>query len=142
MLISFSWLMFINSGEEVGWRGFALPRLQRLSKKPVYASLVLGIFWSAWHLPIYLVPGQSSIPLPLFFLFTIGLSFIYTVLFNKTSGSLVSVVLLHAGTDIMPRILNITLFSDRTWLIFGILIWISAIVLFVIFEKKSMVVEE
>ncbi|MBS1526221.1 MAG: CPBP family intramembrane metalloprotease [Bacteroidetes bacterium] len=140
--VSFIWLMFINSGEEIGWRGFALPRLQKLLKSPIYASLVLGIFWSLWHLPIYLVPGQSSIPLPLFLFFTTGLSFIYTVLFNQTRGSLFSVVLLHASTDVVPRIFNITLFSSHTWLIFGILTWISAIVLFIIFRKRNPEVAE
>lgn len=136
--ISFIWLMFINSGEEIGWRGFALPRLEKLLKNPIYASLILGIFWSLWHLPIYLVPGQSSIPLYLFLFFTIGLSFIYTVVFNQTQGSLLPVVLLHASTDVVPRIFNIALFSNRTWLIFGILVWITAIVLFAIFWKKNM----
>ncbi len=129
---AFIWLMFINSGEEIGWRGFALPRLQKLFKNPLYASLVLGIIWSTWHLPIYLTPGQSSFPLILFFFFTIGLSFIYTVLFNKTGGSLFSVVLLHASTDVVPRVMNITLFKPTTWLILGILTWMSAIALVVI----------
>lgn len=135
--VSFVWLMFINSGEEIGWRGFALPRLQELVKSPVYASLVLGIFWSAWHLPIYLVPGQSSIPLSLFLFFTTGLSFIYTVLFNKTGGSLFSVVLLHASTDVVPRIIDITVFSNPTWLVFGILVWVSAVVLTFLFRKEK-----
>ena len=133
--ISLVWLMIINSGEEIGWRGFALPELQKLLRSPIYASLVLGIFWSVWHLPIYLVPGQSSIPLPIFLFFTIGLSFIYTVLFNQTSGSLFSVVLLHASTDVIPRIFNIVLFPTRIWLIFGILVWLVAIVLFAFLRK-------
>lgn len=131
---AFVWLMFINSGEEIGWRGFALPRLQKLLKSPFYATLVLGILWSTWHLPIYLTPGQSSFPLILFFFFTIGLSFIYTVVFNKTEGSLFSATLLHASTDIVPRMLNITLFKPTTWLILGILTWVSAIVL-IFFSK-------
>lgn len=133
---AFIWLMFINSGEEIGWRGFALPKLQKLFKNPLYATLLLGVLWSSWHIPIYLTPGQSSFPLVLFFLFTIGLSFIYTVVFDKTGGSLFSVVLLHASTDVVPRVLNITLFKSTTWLILGILTWISAIVL-VIANKYS-----
>lgn len=132
-LVSFAWLMVINSGEEIGWRGFALPKLQKLLNSPLYASIILGVLWSLWHLPIYLVPGQSSIPLPMFIFFTTGLSFIYTVVFNETRGSLASVVLLHASTDITPRLLNITVFQPSTWLIFSILIWISAIVLFLRF---------
>jgi membrane protease YdiL (CAAX protease family) len=129
--------MIINSGEEIGWRGFALPKLQEWLKNPIYVSLILGIFWSVWHLPIYLVAGQSSVPLPLFFFFTIGLSFLYTILFNHTGDSLLSVLLLHASTDVVPRIFNIALFSSRTWLIFGLLVWLSTIILFIVFRKTN-----
>lgn len=131
LFVSFIWLMFINSGEEIGWRGFALPKLQLLLNNPLSASFILGIFWSVWHLPIYLMPGQSSIPLPAFLFFTTGLSFIYTVVFIKCKGSLVTAVLLHASTDFMPRIINITVFKPSTWIIFGILVWLSAVVLFI-----------
>lgn len=134
---AFAWLMVINSGEEIGWRGFALPRLQKLFKNPFYATLVLGILWSTWHLPIYLTPGQSSFPLALFFFFIMGISFIYTVVFNRTRGSLFSVILLHASTDVVPRVLNITLFKPTTWLILGILTWISAVLLISIDKYSS-----
>ncbi|WP_018611632.1 CPBP family intramembrane glutamic endopeptidase [Segetibacter koreensis] len=135
-LAAFIWLTFINSGEEIGWKGFALPRLQTLFKTPLAATLVLGILWSTWHLPIYLTPGQSSFPVVLFFLFTVGLSFIYTVVFNKTTGSLFSAILLHAATDVVPRVLNITLFKLTTWLILGILTWVRATV-FIFTMKRS-----
>ncbi len=134
---AFIWLMFINSGEEIGWRGFALPRLQKVFKNPLFATLVLGILWSTWHLPIYFTPGQSSFPLVLFFVFTIGLSFIYTVVFNRTGGSLVSAVLLHASTDVVPRVLNITLFKPTTWFILGLLTWVSAIILTIVDINSS-----
>lgn len=136
VLFAFVWLIVINSGEEIGWRGFALPRLQILFKNPLLASLVLGILWSAWHLPIYLTPGQSSFPIALFFFFIIGLSFIYTVVFNNTGGSLFSAVLLHASTDVVPRIINITTFNSTTWLILAILTWLSAIFIIII-NKQS-----
>lgn len=138
-LVSFVWLMVINSGEEIGWRGFALPRLQKLLHNPFYASIILGLLWSVWHLPIYLVPCQSSIPFAMFIFFTTGLSLIYTVVFNQTRGSLFSVVLLHASTDIAPRFLNITVFQPSTWLIFGIFTWLSGILLFLFFPASSTV---
>jgi membrane protease YdiL (CAAX protease family) len=88
---SFAFLMFVNSGEEIGWRGFALPRLQdaNVSKKfnALIASVILGIIWAIWHLPIYLVPGQSGFPYPLFFAFTVGVSIVYTAISNCTKGS-------------------------------------------------------
>lgn len=134
---AFLWLMFLNSGEEIGWRGFALPRLQRLLKNPITPTVILGVLWSTWHLPLYLNPGQSSFPVVLFFIFTIGISFIYTVVFNKTRGSLLAVVMLHASTDIMPRVLNISLFRPSTWFILGIITWLSAASFFFIFRKKA-----
>ena len=49
-------LLFVGVGEETGWRGFALPELQkRLS--PVVASLVLGAIWAAWHIPLFFIKG-------------------------------------------------------------------------------------
>ena len=57
---SFLFLVVINSGEEIGWRGVALPRLQGVLGSPIFASLVLGVFWGVWHLPEYLNPAQSS----------------------------------------------------------------------------------
>ena len=65
---SFGFLMIINSGEEIGWRGFALSRLQSVIKNPLVASIVLGAIWAIWHLPLYLNPEQSSFPLILFLL--------------------------------------------------------------------------
>lgn len=136
VLLAFVWLMLINSGEEIGWRGFALPRLLNAINNPLLASLLLGALWALWHLPIYLVPGQSSIPLPLFLFFTIGLSVLYTVVFLQTSGSLLSVVLLHASTDIVPRILNMVAFTSFTWLWVSILTWVSAVGFYLIFRNR------
>jgi membrane protease YdiL (CAAX protease family) len=48
--------------EEPGWRGFALPRLESRFG-PLRASLILGTVWAAWHLPLFLYPGWSSIPI-------------------------------------------------------------------------------
>ncbi|MDX1638371.1 MAG: CPBP family intramembrane glutamic endopeptidase [Balneolaceae bacterium] len=85
-------------GEEIGWRGFALPRLQsRMSA--LSASLVLGVLWGMWHLPLYLTEGH---PLSdLFFGWTLlnitADSVLFTWVFNKTQGSLFAVLLFHAS---------------------------------------------
>lgn len=84
--------------EEIGWRGFALPRLQQ-RYGPLWASLVVGLLWGLWHLPLFFSPdaAQSGISLPLFLVGTVFSSFIFTWVFNRTGGSLLMVVLLHSS---------------------------------------------
>jgi len=135
LMASFGFLMIINSGEEIGWRGFALSRLQSVIKNPLIAGIVLGTIWGIWHLPIYLDPKQSSFPLILFLLFIIGISIIYSVLFNNTHGSLLMAVILHASTDIAPRFMQIANFTPVSWSIIVALTWISAMILYDITKK-------
>lgn len=79
-------------GEELGLRGFALPALQqRLSA--VGAALAVGVGWSVWHLPVLIDDPASA---PIIVVLIIGLSFIFTWLFNGTGGSLVGPLLFHA----------------------------------------------
>ena len=126
---SFAWLLFVTSGEEIGWRGFALPRLLDLGLSPLTSSVVLGLVWGLWHLPFYLAPGQSSIPYPLFLLLATGLSLVYTALFLRTNGSLVPAVLLHATTDFGARLYRIDRFDGRAWLLVDLLVAAAGILL-------------
>jgi membrane protease YdiL (CAAX protease family) len=83
-------------GEELGWRGFALPRmLERWT--PVTASLILGLVWGIWHLPAFYVSSlsQSQIPLPVFILGAVSLSVVTCWLFLKTKGSVLIAILAH-----------------------------------------------
>ena len=72
--------------EEPGWRGFALPRLQA-GHSPVVSTLVLGLAWGIWHVPLY---GPAGFVVPLI------LAFFYTWLYNRT-GSVIVCLLLHAS---------------------------------------------
>jgi CAAX protease family protein len=88
------------TGEEIGWRGFALPRLQA-GRTALVASLTLGVVHGLWHLPLWL--GRSgvntlSVYVP-FLLQTIALAVIYTWMINNTRGSLLLAVLFHAATN-------------------------------------------
>jgi uncharacterized protein len=88
-------------GEELGWRGFALPRLQG-RRSALAASLIVGSVWGAFHLPLFLL-GFPTRPLALFLPFAIScviMSIFYTWMYNGTGGSLLIVVLLHATTNL------------------------------------------
>lgn len=82
--------------EEIGWRGLALPLLQR-SMAPIWASLVLGVIWAVWHLPAFLLSGtpQSAWSLTPFFVGTVALSVIVTPLFNSSRGSILLPAFFH-----------------------------------------------
>ena len=93
--------------EEPGWRGFALPRLQQ-QMDPLRASLVLGVLWAFWHLPIFFVPGFNGSGSDLvgiveavasFVVGTTAMAVLFTWVFNNTRGSLLLAILLHASLD-------------------------------------------
>jgi membrane protease YdiL (CAAX protease family) len=96
------WMTTYGLGEEVGWRGFALPRLQA-TRSALGASLLLGLFWALWHLPAlfyrdtYVDMGWMVVPM----LLTIATAgpVVYTWLFNASRGSLLPVILLHGLFD-------------------------------------------
>jgi uncharacterized protein len=88
-------------GEELGWRGLALPLLQARSSA-LRASLVVGVLWGCWHLPLSLT-GSDLRPLslfPAFVLSVIAASVICTWMYNSTGGSLLVVVLYHATSNL------------------------------------------
>jgi uncharacterized protein len=112
----------VLNGEEIGWRGFALPYLQARHSALV-ASLIVGLFWALFHLPLFFMNGDSfaSTP-PLAFLARIlASSVLFTWIFNSTRGSLLIAYLLHAATNTWPRIIPIDgLVGSYAWLVCGI----------------------
>jgi membrane protease YdiL (CAAX protease family) len=92
------WLVFevLTNGEEWGWRGYVLPRLQA-KYSALIASLILGVIWAFWHLPKFLGTGFSGErSFAWFTVAHLALAVLYTWLYNNTRGSLLLVVLFHA----------------------------------------------
>ena len=91
-------LAFISLGtiEEFGWRGVALPLLQR-KLSPFWAGLILGIIWALWHIPAFFLSGmpQTAWAAGPYFLGIIALSVILTPMFNSARGSLLIAYLYH-----------------------------------------------
>ena len=84
-------------GEEPGWRGFALPRLQTMHG-PLLGSLILGVLWGLWHLPLFWTPWNTLTVLNVvgYVLTTTSLAIMYTWVFNNTKGSVLMAILIHA----------------------------------------------
>ncbi len=82
--------------EEIGWRGLALPLLQR-KMAPIWAALLLGVVWAVWHLPAFMLSStpQSAWALTPFLVGTLALSVIVTPLFNHSHGSILLPAFFH-----------------------------------------------
>jgi uncharacterized protein len=129
-------LFFGSLSEELGWRGFALTRLQSKWNATV-SSLVLGLVWFCWHLPLFFVNGTTqklwgfgSIGFFGFFLFVMASSVIITWVHNRNGKSLLSAVLIHCVSNL---VLNLIPLSGAGFFIQGALLGIVA-VLFVLFS--------
>jgi membrane protease YdiL (CAAX protease family) len=88
-------------GEEPAWRGFALPRLLE-SQGAIGASLVVGILWALWHLPLLWTPGLQEQQLPwwLLILDVPAKSVFFTWIFLRTDGSVLIAALFHGATNL------------------------------------------
>jgi uncharacterized protein len=102
------------TGEEFGWRGYLLQRMQPVTGV-LWASLLIGGITALWHLPLFWIPdtAQSHLPFALFAVRTVALSIISTWLYNGTRRSLLFVLLFHASLNTWPNTLYI-LDADRT----------------------------
>ncbi len=94
-------LVTANFGEEVGWRGFALPRLQQ-RYGPFVATIILGTLHSLWHLPLLFTPvlGPTNLlDFAGFIAAALFMTFVYTWIFNNTRGSILIAALFHAFSN-------------------------------------------
>jgi len=86
-------------GEEPGWRGFALPILQSRYRQSPYgsarASLLLGLIWSSWHLPLFLIQGWTTSQFWIYAIIVTALSVIITLAYNLSGGSVITAILVH-----------------------------------------------
>ena len=88
-------------GEELAWRGFALPRLlERYSA--LVASVVLGVLWGLWRLPLLFTEGTALFGQPIWLLLTdiVAKSILFTWVFLRTRGSVLIAALLHGTTNL------------------------------------------
>lgn len=94
-------LALLIVGEEVGWRGFLLPRLLE-RQTPLVASLAVGAVWALWHLPNFFLPGfpHRGLPFPAFLLLLLAYSVFFTLIHLETGGSLLAATAFHAALNL------------------------------------------
>lgn len=90
----------VQAGEEIGWRGYALPRLARRLGLGA-ASLVLGVIWACWHLPFFFIPGADNAgqSFPVYLLAVTAISVAMAWVYWNTNGSVLITMLMHAAIN-------------------------------------------
>ena len=125
-----AFMLILGPIEEFGWRGYALPLLQR-RLAPLWAGLLLGVVWGAWHLPAFFLSGvpQSAWAFFPFFIGSIALGVIVTPLFNASRGSILLPLLMHWQ-------LNNPIFPDAAP--HDTVFFVLAAIIVVLLNRKSM----
>ena len=92
--------VILGGFEEVGWRGYLLPRLQE-RWSALTASVAVGLVWSVWHTPLFLMQGttQASVSIVWFTVQAVALSIVLTWAYNSTRGSVLLAVLAHGALN-------------------------------------------
>jgi membrane protease YdiL (CAAX protease family) len=116
-------------GEELGWRGFALPRMQA-RQSALAASLLLGVLWGLWHLPLAIAQGgpltaACLVQFIFFLLHVIAYAVLFTWVYNNTKGSLFLLVLFHTVGDFAGWTI---LTPSTTWIVpvlYDALLWVT-----------------
>jgi membrane protease YdiL (CAAX protease family) len=128
-LVNVTMLLVATLGEEIGWRGVALPGLQE-KNSALKSSVILGFLWATWHLPFWLLLDtydQFGVNyLLLNFLFVLPLTFYITWFFNHGKGSILLAVMLHLTFNIVNTVLLPVTLHMGAFLVFGVLEWLVA----------------
>jgi membrane protease YdiL (CAAX protease family) len=112
--------------EELGWRGYLLPRILR-KYSPINASIMVGVVWAAWHFAILFHSVSAD---ALFFASAVALSILMTVLFLHTRGSVLLAIVMHWSGTPGKEIARVCLSAHEPpdWVRAVVLITIAAIV--------------
>ena len=113
----FLWILTSGIGEEIGWRGYALPRLQK-DHNALYSTLILTFLWALWHLPLFFYLFDPGIAVGWIFALYTG-AIVFTWLLNSTEGSILIAAVFHgcfnymtsssAGNGLLATVVSIML---------------------------------
>jgi uncharacterized protein len=138
-------LIQVGIGEEVGWRGYALPKLQA-GYSALVSSVILGVIWTLWHLPLFFNPatGYSITPFWVFLVFMLPVSILITWVFNSTAGSVPIIMILHAMLnastsplwraipDYSTREATTTAVTTHLYLVQAAVLWVAAVAVVIV----------
>lgn len=114
--------------EELGWRGYALDRLQ-LNWSALSASVILGVVWATWHLPLFFVQGSfqaeevgfGTVGFWLFMIGIVALSVVFTWVYNHTSRSIVAIIVLHGWVNFVSETIEVAdVFYYPAWVLLAV----------------------
>lgn len=133
-------LLLATLGEEIGWRGVALPGLQ-VQNSAFKSSAILGLLWATWHLPFWLLLDsfdQYGVGyLLLNFVFVLPLTFYITWFFNHGKQSILLAVMLHLTFNIVNTILLPVTNNVGAFVTFGVFEWVIAIMILPHLESEQ-----
>jgi membrane protease YdiL (CAAX protease family) len=147
MIIPLFVIMYLIGGglnEEVGWRNYVLEEFQK-KHNALNASIILGILWILWHLPLFFMSNtnQGNLPFWLFILSVLPLSVMLTWIYNNTKGSISAVAIFHAMGNLSHEIFRVFPTQNNQDLtgvyIFTALYYIAAILIVLIYGKERLV---
>lgn len=136
-------VMLVGGGnEELGWRGFALPALQERTDA-LTASVLIGVVWAVWHLPIFVfgVLSYGSLSaVPAYILNVVGISVVLTWLYNESGPSILPVVVLHGmnNTVMEPAVAagGVSAAIPK-YLIMSVPIWATALIALLVYGRTQ-----
>nr|WP_294947467.1 type II CAAX endopeptidase family protein [uncultured Mucilaginibacter sp.] len=131
-------LLFIGLGEELGWRGWLLPKLAR-GRTLKHATLLVFVIWALWHLPIFFNGYRVAVP---FTILVFSVSIIFTWLWNRVGGNIFVLVVAHASVDFAEPFFEARIGSGHTsevlnaWAAMSVIYLLIALVLYFA-DKKT-----
>lgn len=127
---SLNFILGGSLGEEFGWRGFALPLLLK-NNSPLLSSLIIGIGWALWHIPIDLVAGfglQGAMAIILRIIFLLSLSIIFTAVYLKSRYRIFNMLLMHTSINILSDF-GLKCYDEAMHILFLSIVMISIVII-------------
>jgi membrane protease YdiL (CAAX protease family) len=140
------WLVFGPIPEEPGWRGYALDGLQARTSA-LGASLILGVVWSLWHLPLFFIPGtwqaeQVGLGTQRFWLYMLSIvveSSLYTWVYNNTQRSILAAILFHFSGNAFGELFAL---SDRAERLAFFVALVAVLCVVIIWGPRTMTIDK